>query len=73
MEFRNFVDYNFKFLRRYSSHHQFHPLLGHELVGSLMILSKELYKYMLGGTEPAGEYTFFYGKESENHELDIMF
>jgi hypothetical protein len=22
-----------------------------------------------GGTEPAGEYTFFYGKENENHEV----
>jgi hypothetical protein len=22
-----------------------------------------------GGTEPAGEYTFFYGRESKNHEL----
>jgi hypothetical protein len=22
-----------------------------------------------GGTEPAAEYTFFYGKENENHEL----
>jgi hypothetical protein len=22
-----------------------------------------------GGTEPADEYTFFYGKENENHEL----
>jgi hypothetical protein len=22
-----------------------------------------------GGTQPAGEYTFFYGKGSENHEL----
>jgi hypothetical protein len=22
-----------------------------------------------GGTKPAGEYTFFYGKENENHEL----
>jgi hypothetical protein len=26
-----------------------------------------------GGTEPAGEYTFFYGKENENHELGIGF
>jgi hypothetical protein len=23
-----------------------------------------------GGTEPAGEYTFFYGTGNENHELD---
>jgi hypothetical protein len=23
-----------------------------------------------GGTEPAGEYIFFYGKGNENHELD---
>jgi hypothetical protein len=26
-----------------------------------------------GGTEPAGEYTFFYGKGNENHELGIVF
>jgi hypothetical protein len=26
-----------------------------------------------GGTEPAGEYTFFYVKENENHELDRGF
>jgi hypothetical protein len=26
-----------------------------------------------GGTEPAGEYTFFYGKGNKNYELDIGF
>jgi hypothetical protein len=26
-----------------------------------------------GGTEPAGEYTFFYGNGNENHELGIGF
>jgi hypothetical protein len=25
------------------------------------------------GTEPAGEYTFFYGKGNECHELDSFF
>jgi hypothetical protein len=25
------------------------------------------------GTEPAGEYTFFYGKENENYELGTGF
>jgi hypothetical protein len=50
--------------------------------GSLKIVSRELAKYKLdlvgvqevrwegSGTEPAGEYTFFYGKGNENHELD---
>jgi hypothetical protein len=49
--------------------------------GSLMTVSRELSKNKLhlvgvqkvswegGGTEPAGEYTFLYGKENENHEL----
>jgi hypothetical protein len=49
--------------------------------GSLMTASRELARYTLdlvgvqevrwvgGGTEPAGEYTFFYGKGNENHEL----
>jgi hypothetical protein len=48
---------------------------------SLMTVLKELSKYKLdlwgvqqvrwdgGGTEPADEYTFFYGKGNENHEL----
>jgi exonuclease III len=49
--------------------------------GSLMTVSRELSRYQLdlvgvqevrwesSGTEPAGEYTFFYGKGNENHEL----
>jgi hypothetical protein len=50
--------------------------------GSLKTVSRELARYKLdlvgvqeirwegGGTEPAGEYTFFYGKGNENFELD---
>jgi hypothetical protein len=50
-------------------------------VGSLMTISRELSRYRLdlvgvqavrwegSGTAPAGEYTFLYGKENENHEL----
>jgi hypothetical protein len=49
--------------------------------GSLMTFEKQISKRKLdlagvqevrwdrGGTEPAGEYTFFYGKGNENHEL----
>jgi hypothetical protein len=49
--------------------------------GSLMTVAKEISKYILhlvgvqevrwdrGGTEPTDEYTFFYGKGNENHEL----
>jgi hypothetical protein len=48
--------------------------------GSLLTVSRELAIYKLdlvgvqeviwegGGTEPAGEYTFLYGKGNENHE-----
>jgi hypothetical protein len=54
--------------------------------GSLMTVSRELSRYKLedlvgvqevrwegGGTEAAREYTFFYGKMNENHELGTAF
>jgi hypothetical protein len=53
--------------------------------GSLMTVAKEISKYKLDlvgvqevrwdkvGTEPAGEYTFFYGKGNANHELGVCF
>jgi hypothetical protein len=49
--------------------------------GSLRVVGEEILKYKLdfvgvqevrwdgGGTERASEYTFFYGKGNENHEL----
>jgi hypothetical protein len=42
--------------------------------GSLMIVSRELVgvqevRWEGGGTETVVEYTFFYGKGNENHEL----
>jgi hypothetical protein len=53
--------------------------------GLLMAVAKEISKYNLdltgvqevrwdrGGTEPAGEYTFFYLNVNENHELGTGF
>jgi hypothetical protein len=50
-----------------------------------MTVSRELLRYKLdlavvqevrwegGGTKPAGEYTFFYGKWNENYELGTGF
>jgi hypothetical protein len=54
-------------------------------LGFRMTVSRELYTYKLhlvgvqevrwegSGTEPAGEYTCFYGKRNENHELGTGF
>jgi hypothetical protein len=33
----------------------------------------EKVRWERGGTEPAGEYTFSYGKWNENHELGTVF
>jgi hypothetical protein len=53
--------------------------------GSLRKVAEEISKYKLdlmevqearwdtGGTEPAGEYIYFYAKENENHELGTGF
>jgi exonuclease III len=54
-------------------------------VGSFMTVATEVSKcksdsvgvqevrWDRGGTEPAGEYTFFYGKENDNHKLGTGF
>jgi hypothetical protein len=54
-------------------------------VGSLITVSRELSRYRLdlvgvqevrwegSGTIPPRKYTFFYGKENENHELGTEF
>jgi hypothetical protein len=55
------------------------------MAGLLRTVAEEISKYKLdligvqevrrdrGGTEPAGEYTFFYGEENANHELCTVF
>jgi hypothetical protein len=56
-----------------------------EFADSLRVVGEEISKYKLdivgvqvvrwdgGGTERAGEYTFFFGKGIENHELGTVF
>jgi hypothetical protein len=39
----------------------------------LDLVGVEEVRWDRGGTEPDGEYTFFYGKENENHELGTCF
>jgi hypothetical protein len=64
----------------YCCSHQLWNVRGLYREGSLMTVSRELTRYKLdlvgvqevgwegSGTEPAGEYIFFYGKGNETHE-----
>jgi hypothetical protein len=40
-----------------------------EISNKLDLVGVQEVRWEGGGTEPAGEYTFFYGKGNENHEL----
>jgi hypothetical protein len=39
----------------------------------LYLMAIQEVRWRKGGTEPAGEYTFFYGKRNESHELGTGF